>query len=255
MSSTINVFVINLPKDTARREFMEQQLTALALPFSIVPATIGSALTETERNSLYSDTLSQAENGYSLSNTQIACADSHRRIYKKIVEENLPYALILEDDVKLHPSILKVIKPEFIANAKADWIQIDYVPADIAYVTNWLKQAWQQKVPLPTKIVRTLFRYPIVLLWAFFERIRNWLSPNDAPYAAWFARPLYLASAYIVTNAGAKKLLPLTEPIRFAADSLQNIAPSQVGLRRKAVVPLLTGQQRKMFTSNLTYDS
>jgi GR25 family glycosyltransferase involved in LPS biosynthesis len=253
MSTQINTFVINLPFDKDRRDFMVSELTNLAIPHTIVSATIGKDLSIEEINSLYDKNLSLEENGYSLSNTQIACADSHRRIYEKIVENNLPWALILEDDVKLSPKIKSLLTDDFVKRSQADWIQIDYVPANMNYLKNWIKIAWNQKVPLKTKLFKITLRFPAIILWSIFERTRDILTKT--PRATWFQRPLYLASAYIVTNEGAKKLLPLTHPIRYAADSLQNVAPTKVGLKIKGVVPLLSNQLRSRFSSNLTYDS
>ena len=255
MPAPVNIFVINLPYDTARWEFMEKQLTGLQLPFSTIKATIGKNLTDIELSQLYSKELSLSENGYTLSNTQVACADSHRRIYRTIVEQDIPWALVLEDDVKLHPNITKILNADFVNSSHAEWIKIDYVPANATYLKNWLKQAWKQKVTLSTKLKRLLLRFPLVLTWAIFESTRNYFAKASYPYTTWFGRPLYLASAYIITNKGARKLLPLTEPIRFAADSIQNIAPTKVGLKVVGVVPLLTNQLREQFSSNLTYDN
>lgn len=48
---------------------------------------------------------------------ELGCYLSHYSIYKKIVDKNIPYALILEDDIKISPklpSLLKLIEPQII---------------------------------------------------------------------------------------------------------------------------------------------
>lgn len=251
----MKAFIINLPKDTDRRFFMEEQMKGLGLPFEIIPGTVGKDLTPVEREKLTDDNLSRTENGYALSNTQIACADSHRKAYLRIKELGLPWGLVLEDDVLLEKEVLTLLDNNLITASKADWIQIDYVPADLTYLTNWFKNALRQDISLLTKLGRILFRFPLVIIWSIYERARNFLSIGRLPRIVHFARPLYLASAYIITSQGIDKILPLTDPIRFAADSLQNVAPSKVGLVLRGVVPLLAKQARQQFSSNMIYDN
>jgi hypothetical protein len=75
-------------------------------------------------------------------------------------------------------------------------------------------------------------------------------------YAKWypgpriFWRPLYHASAYLLTEEGAKKMLSLTYPIRFSADRLPNQARIRTGLRLRGYVPLMV-RQNKSFESNI----
>ena len=62
-----------------------------------------------------------------------------------------------------------------------------------------------------------------------------------------FYRPLYLASAYIITKEGAEKLLKINTPISLTADRLPNYARANM----RAVSPLITEQQREIFDSNI----
>ena len=74
-----------------------------------------------------------------------------------------------------------------------------------------------------------------------------------------FYRPLYLASAYIITKEGAEKLLKINTPIFLTADRLPNYARGKDNkhesknkkFKMKAISPLITEQQREIFDSNI----
>src|SRR5690606_1631962 len=50
--------------------------------------------------------------GYSLSPGEVGCALSHVSIYREMVNEGIPYAVILEDDVCLAPDFAKLLDRE-----------------------------------------------------------------------------------------------------------------------------------------------
>ena len=77
-----------------------------------------------------------------------------------------------------------------------------------------------------------------------------------------FFRPLYLASAYIITNEAAHKLLKINTPIFLTADRLPNFARvknNRIHNKQnetetfimKAISPLITEQQREVFVSGI----
>lgn len=102
-------FVINLEKQEKRREIISKQLNALHIPFEIFPAVNGRLLTQEQISQLYDREKALKKGYYDLTLPEIGCALSHINIYKKIVSENIPYALILEDDAFLNPELPKVL--------------------------------------------------------------------------------------------------------------------------------------------------
>lgn len=97
---SLPVFVINLPEHRARRTFMLLQTKALGLEATIWSAIDGRRLSERECAAHYSDTRARAHRR-SLSSGEVGCALSHISIYRHMIEKNIPYAMILEDDAVL----------------------------------------------------------------------------------------------------------------------------------------------------------
>lgn len=94
----MKIFVINLKKDVEKRQKIEAQLQALALEYEIIEAVYGKDLQDDELETLVKD----YKNCY-LTKGEIGCVLSHQLIYKKMQEENIHHALILEDDVVIKP--------------------------------------------------------------------------------------------------------------------------------------------------------
>jgi glycosyl transferase family 25 len=96
--NTIHTFIISLPKDADRREYLGRQLTRLNVPFSILDAVHGKSLSQAELETVYDRKRALRLFNRELSAGEIGCALSHVAIYRKMVEENMPHALVLEDD-------------------------------------------------------------------------------------------------------------------------------------------------------------
>jgi GR25 family glycosyltransferase involved in LPS biosynthesis len=234
---------------------METQLQSLGLTYEFISATNGYNLSDTEVQKIYDPKAAFAIHGHHLSRTQIACADSHRRVYELIKERKLSWALVLEDDVILDRRILTVLNQEFIDTSNAEWLQIDYLPFDISFLKGWWRATKVRIGRQPLFSFYALLKFPILVCWGLYEYARERWAQNYTPTTALFPRPLYLASAYIITATGVEKILPLCTPIRYAADQVQNRARIQSGLCLRGIIPLLTKQDRTQFASNLLYDN
>ena len=103
------IFVINLARDTARMENMRAQLDAMGLAYERFEAVNGRSLTDAERKANYSEWSYRLFHGHAASPGEIGVSLSHRRIYEKMAAENIPWAVILEDDVTLLPQFPSVL--------------------------------------------------------------------------------------------------------------------------------------------------
>lgn len=109
-SLALQVFVINLAHRTDRMLVMRQQLSAQAIAFTRIEAVNG---------------LGDADIGYpkshpNLSKAEFACYLSHVKCWETFVESGEAYALILEDDVAIGPSLSDVLRnPEFFNHGHA----------------------------------------------------------------------------------------------------------------------------------------
>jgi glycosyl transferase family 25 len=99
----IKTYCISLKRATERREKSKQECQKLGLPFEFITAIDGKTLTnneiiETGYNEVLAKKLRNKYQSRGLSHTDIAIALSHLKVYKKIIENQTPIALILEDD-------------------------------------------------------------------------------------------------------------------------------------------------------------
>jgi len=102
------IFVINLEKNTVRRNNIENQLAQAGLEFEICPATDGSMLTQRDLAS-YDENYVLRNISRELSSSEIGCYLSHQKLWQKIVDENIPWAVILEDDVLIQADLKEIL--------------------------------------------------------------------------------------------------------------------------------------------------
>ena len=125
-------YYINLDRMTSRREFIETQLSHLGLHelFSRWPGVDASTLQmqsiEHYVPSSKQRTL-QHSTRWELSGVEVAIFESHRRIWKEIVDEDMPYAIILEDDLKLSMSIQNLMEKVEDISGAVDVLKLDGV--------------------------------------------------------------------------------------------------------------------------------
>lgn len=97
----MRVFVISLAQRTDRQEYMRQKLEQVGLEFEIFPAVDGKVLSEQELLQVY-DRQGRMDSGHvkDMTLAEIGCALSHLYICKKMLDEGIDVALVLEDDIK-----------------------------------------------------------------------------------------------------------------------------------------------------------
>ncbi len=106
----MKTYVINLDRNPERLEFIREQLERIDVPFERISAVYGKALSPAEMRERFSRLRSFVASKKRMSASEIGCALSHVKIYRKLIEENVPVALVLEDDA--------VLGPEFAANLR-----------------------------------------------------------------------------------------------------------------------------------------
>lgn len=78
---------------------MEKQLSELGSEYERVNAIFGRELNSDDLNKYYSSKRSLRCQSRELNRAEIGCGLSHLKAYGKLIEQKLPFALILEDDV------------------------------------------------------------------------------------------------------------------------------------------------------------
>ena len=95
-------FVINLKESTDRKIYMENLLASFDfLDVVFVEAIDGRIMTKEEISLEFDESLALKRYGRSLGRGEIGCTLSHYKCYKKLLESDKQYALILEDDITL----------------------------------------------------------------------------------------------------------------------------------------------------------
>lgn len=99
----IETFVIHLERAVARRPHVDSMLVKSPQPARIWPACDGAAMDVEERNKLIAtQPLFKPAYPFALSMGEIGCFESHRSVWRHMVENDLHAALILEDDVSIN---------------------------------------------------------------------------------------------------------------------------------------------------------
>ncbi len=123
---TLPIFVINLPRATDRREKISRALTELAGRFEIVEAVDGATLPPADYEHRLRQDLARSRRRRELSAGEIGCFLSHYNLWARMVEENIPHALILEDDAVLDIDTLVVANVLPMAGWDWDVVSLAY---------------------------------------------------------------------------------------------------------------------------------
>lgn len=104
----IKTFVVNLAHSTERKKYMETLLKNVSIEYEFFPAVYGKEIKNLDE--VYDKERALKARKHELTVGEIGCALSHRAIYKKMIDENIRQALILEDDIEILPHFFEVYK-------------------------------------------------------------------------------------------------------------------------------------------------
>jgi glycosyl transferase family 25 len=178
------VFLINMARDTERRRQMTERLNAIGLPFTVFEAVDGSKLDLADCR-YYDGQKRRRYFGRDMTKGEVGVLMSHRAIMQRMVDENIPAAVILEDDVTFEPDFPDVLRALMASGRRWDIVRFLGSP----------------------KIYR-LGRRLIAPLCG-----RYWLARIPGTHGG--------AHAYLLTQRAAKVLLAHTEPAWVPIDTLQ----------------------------------
>lgn len=195
----MKIFVISLKRAVDRRQRITTHLNSMGVDFELIDAVDGSLLTEDDLNK-YCDMEIVKSNPVWFTKGMIGCSLAHFSVYKKIIQDNIPYACVFEDDViidKDFKGLMKAIEMQYKGNTptfiKDSLIMLHY--------TSWNT--------IELKTVNKLYgRYSLYQM-----------NSNAG---------LNSGAGYIVTQEMCKKLTDNILPIRRAADSWTDFAKDGV---------------------------
>ncbi|WP_169777455.1 glycosyltransferase family 25 protein [Campylobacter mucosalis] len=173
----MRIFVINLEKDTQKRDDFVKNFSRFSLDYEFINGIYGGGISESELFKLVYD----YKNCF-LTKGEIGCALSHLKIYQKMIDENIPYALILEDDAGFSDEFCEILaKIDEFLSKKDDFELVCLMQLEDACFKN-----------LTIKIDKNL------RLYKFSSGFRT--------------------HGYIITKTAAAKLLKLNTPIILESD-------------------------------------
>lgn len=103
-------FYINLDKDTHRHANMQNYLAKAGIQAERIAAVWWNDLPDAKQQALYSAALNQTQYYQALVPGEKGCYASHITAWRKLLESNAEFAIVLEDDVRLAPDFLAVVQ-------------------------------------------------------------------------------------------------------------------------------------------------
>ena len=117
----MKIFVITIPDSKERQTHMQNQLDKYNIEYEFFFGIDGRKLTEIEIDDLYDSKKAKAFRK-ELKPAEIGCSLSHKLVYKKMIDENIDRAIVLEDGITLLPDFYTTIK--YLKNIKIDKVVI-----------------------------------------------------------------------------------------------------------------------------------
>jgi glycosyl transferase family 25 len=114
-----NIFLINLDRSTERLKRAAQQIEATGSTFERISAVDGATLTSERIAEVFDAQTAKRRFQYDLTAGEIGCYLSHVKCWQRIIDDNLDYAIILEDDLLLDSKFSSVISA--IPQLKSGW--------------------------------------------------------------------------------------------------------------------------------------
>lgn len=186
------IFVISL-KNSPRRDVIRKHLNSLGLHFEFFDAIYGKDLSEEQLSKIDYNFYPKNYGARSpLTLGEIGCAISHIKLYEHIINNNIPEAIIFEDDVFLHLYFKKILMDALNKTPKNKEILFLYHGKGKIF-------------PFPKNLIE---RY----------KLAKYIKPSKSS-----KRCIIGAAAYLITCHGAKKLLEHAYPIRMPADFLTGL--------------------------------
>lgn len=224
----MQILLLNLPRSNDRREAMDMQLKALNLSYNVVSGGDAQNFTTEER--------AQYEEGkekglHTLRPGQFGASLAHIRAAEYVVNNNLDYALVLEDDVTIAPELVRILQEPWLTEDWWDMIHLGYDVAGWWQFKVWIRASLIMIKQKPFFLFYVLLKLPYITCLYTFEALRNRFRARFAPAPVRFWRPVYLGRGYFLTKAGAEKILQISYPVRYEGDTLYNQARVRCGLR------------------------
>jgi glycosyl transferase family 25 len=211
LDNKLPIFIVNLERRPDRKKLIENRLANFGIKnYEIIKAVDGRELPD-DTSQIYNKKDS-IELHRELKKTEIACALSHIQIARKIVNQNLECAIILEDDAELTLEFKHFIKDFNLEPNKFDFLILG------SFSSN---QFFNGKLKTKHSPYRLIEKQSITYLDKTEFSIGQ-TTIHKAHYPTQILDFVNGTHGYMLSNAGAKKLLELNYPVVVEADNVWN---------------------------------
>ncbi|WP_201578875.1 glycosyltransferase family 25 protein [Psychrobacter sp. Pi2-52] len=139
----MQVYVVSLKDSIDRQKSITTQCEKLGIEPIFIDAVNGKDLSKSEVSQYCNQEKAKQLFGRELLLGEVGCALSHKKIYQKIVDENISYAIILEDDVLIGKDFNKVIKPILSLDESCELVLLGHNKGfDKEYEIKSIKSYW-----------------------------------------------------------------------------------------------------------------
>ncbi|MBE9476595.1 MAG: glycosyltransferase family 25 protein [Proteobacteria bacterium] len=122
MNARYPIYYINLDRVPERADFMNDQFSRLGLTAAVQRISAVDALTSSLKSN-YDQTVKTSR--WELLSSEVAIFESHRLIWKRIVKEKHPFAVIMEDDILLSKDFAKTVETILDTIVEFDVLKLD----------------------------------------------------------------------------------------------------------------------------------
>jgi len=235
------ILIISLKGSASRRNFMQQQCNTLQQSCTFIDAVAGHDLTPTTVN----DVAHHAK--MRLSRNEVGCFFSHKACWQKIVEDQLPFAIIVEDDVTVSKDI------SYLASLYIPQLEILDPNWDVLYLgfnhdvdfKTYFDELKAKKLPMPPVIQDNM------------NNPKYWIDQmTDSPLFV-RPRPRWGLFGSVISQKGAQKLIRLlgVDGVNYPVDWQLwfQREPREAGLRSYALKSAVQQNQLGKYTMLVTH--
>ncbi len=175
--SAPKAYVLHLERAISRAANVELLRTRLPIESEIIAAVDGARLSQPELDEVYARRRFRPRYPFTLTATEVGVFLSHRAAWKRIVDEQLDFAVVFEDDAQIEPAAFAGLI-EFVTAEQAAW---DYVLMPASPIRNGTAVARRGALALLRPDAPPLRAIGQIVSRAAAERLLAATLPFDRP--------------------------------------------------------------------------
>lgn len=196
----LHIYIVSLKQDIEKREVISKTLKSFGLEFSFLDAIYGKSLPDSSLSSFRNKSKGKiADRDFSATPGEIGCTLSHLKAYQNMIDNNLNWACILEDDVILDERF-KVFIESF---------------QDVGLNKKALHMLGGQNGFPDFQVIKSKKNNIMIGKQKFYKTIKS-------------EQFIYRTCCYLISSKTADKLLKLSEDIFILADDWDYLVKNRV---------------------------